>query len=226
MFILDSWNSLFRLVFWMAPSGRSGGGKSLLGGGNRGGPPEDEEFEKIYKEHSEAVLASFLKRGFRREDADDLTQDTFLRVSQSIGQFRGQSSLRTWILSIAENLGHNKVRWRRTKKRKGEEVSLEERAGIGLSVGEKLEASEPGSLDKVLTDERVQKLNEAFMRLSPRVRECVLYRVHGGLKYREIAERMGTSIGTVKAQISQAKDQLKKELGPYFDSFDLDDDGE
>jgi RNA polymerase sigma-70 factor (ECF subfamily) len=166
------------------------------------------------------VLAYFLRRGFSREDALDLTQDTFFRVYQYSEGFRGEASIRTWIHEIAKSIGDNEVRRLLTKKRKaqGNVISLEAAAEDGIAIPED---RRPGALEELLKEEKKRKLYEVVKKMSPRMRRCVLLRIHGNLKYREIAALMGTSIGTVKAQLAQAKDMLEKELGPYFDSFDL-----
>ena len=67
---------------------------------------------------------------------------------------------------------------------------------------------------------------EALQRLPERMRRCVMLRIHGELKYREIAVLMKISIQTVKSQLSQAQDRLSQELVPYFESFDVRGDGD
>lgn len=217
MFITDIWNDFFRFPAWMAPLGRSSGGAGG-GSGSGSGGGGGEDFEKIYKEHYEPVLRRFRRLGVPHEEAIELTQETFLRVYQNIGEFRGEASIKTWIFSIAQRVWLNYVRWRHAEKREGEQVSLEDQEW----------RVESETLEKILEDEKKAKLYEALKSLPPRMRRCVLLRVHDNLKYREIAVLMKISIGTVKAQISQAQDRLEKELGQYFDSFDLpgDPDGE
>jgi RNA polymerase sigma-70 factor (ECF subfamily) len=228
MFILDSWDGLLRWVFWMASAKPPKGGKPPSGGAGSGsgggGSSDPEKFEAIFKQHFEEVLHHLLRKRIPREIAMELTQDTFFRVYQSIGEFRNESSLRTWIFSIAENVWRNTVRHDNADKRKRIEISLP----TAEDVTEILEAerfedrkNEPSALETLLEDERRKKLYEALKNLPARMRQCVYYRVHHGLMYREIAELMGIDIGTVKAQLSQAKARLEKELGPYFDSFDL-----
>lgn len=226
MFIVDSWNGLLRFVFWMAPTRPPGGGKPPFGGTGGGSGKGPEDFEAIFNRHFDEVLRYFLRKGIPRETAKDLTQETFLRVYQNIGEFRAESSLRTWIFSIAENVWLNSARYQNAGKRKGIEISLaaENAPEIPEAQYFKSWGGTPEALEKVLEDERQRKLYEALSRLPKRMRECVLFRVHQDLKYREIADLMGIDIGTVKAQISQAKERLKKELGPYFDSYDFGDD--
>lgn len=224
MFIVDTWNDLLRFVFWMAPARPPADGKPPSGGSGGGESNDPETFEAIFKQHFEEVLHHFLRKRIPRETAMDLNQETFFRVYQGIGEFRNESSLRTWIFSIAENVWRNAARHQTAGKRKGIEISLPAAEDAPeISEAERFEGwgSPQGALEKVLADERRRKLYEALSRLPGRMRECVLYRVHQDLKYREIAELMGIDIGTVKAQLSQAKARLEKELGPYFDSFDL-----
>jgi RNA polymerase sigma-70 factor, ECF subfamily len=233
MFILDTWNDLLRFAFWMAPtrplagrtppSGGAGGGGT--GSGSAGGGDEEddpENFEAIFKRHFEKVLRYFLRKGAPRESGMDLTQETFLRVYQSIGEFRQESSFQTWLFRIAENTWLNALRHRSAGKRKGIETPLpaaEEAPEIPESQHLEGWGSSQGALEKVLAEERQRRLYEALSHLPRRMRECVFYRVHHDLKYREIAALMGTSIGAVKAQLAQAKSRLEEELGPYFDSF-------
>jgi RNA polymerase sigma-70 factor (ECF subfamily) len=216
MFLVDTWNDLLRFVVWMAPTRPLAGGSPPPGGGGSGsgsggGSGGDNDPEDIFRRYYEKLFRWFRRRGASREDAKDLTQETLFRVYRNIGRFRGEASLGTWIFSIAKNVWRNDLRWWHTERREGEEVSLKEIS----------EAIEPRALAKILEDEERRKLYEALARLPPRMRQCVFYRIHQDLKYREIAALMGTSIGTVKAQLAQAKDLLEKELGPYFDSFDL-----
>jgi RNA polymerase sigma-70 factor (ECF subfamily) len=217
MFITDIWSDFFRFPAWMASLRRSSGGEGG-GSGSGSGDGGDEDFEKIYKEHYEPVFRRFRRLGVPHEDAQDLTNETFLRVYRNIEEFRGESSVKTWIFSIAQRVWLNYVRWRHAEKREGEEVSLQDQEW----------RIESETLEKILEDEKKAKLYEALKSLPPRMRRCVLLRVHGNLMYREIAVLMKISIGTVKAQISQAQDRLAKELGQYFDTFDLpgDPDGE
>lgn len=226
MFLVDAWNDLLRFTVWMAPTrppaggpppgGRGGGSGSGSGGG--GGEPLDW-FREIFENEFERVLAYFLRRGFSKDDALDLTQDTFLRVYQYSEGFRAEASIRTWMYEIAQSIGDNEIRRRLTQKRKpkGKVISLEAAAEDGIAVPDNRRS---GALEELLEEEKKQKLGEVINRMPPRMRRCMMLRIHGNLKYREIAALMGTSIGTVKAQLAQAKRLLEEELGSSFDSFD------
>src|SRR5688572_32989053 len=73
-------------------------------------------FEKLVNERSGEIYGLLYRLTENAEEARDLTQETFLRAFQSIGQFRGESDLRTWIYRIAINQARN--RWRRSEERR------------------------------------------------------------------------------------------------------------
>jgi len=187
-------------------------------------PEFDEDFRCLFVRYFQPVFSFFLRRGFSREECRDLTQETFLRVYRSIGQFRGEASLQTWLFQIATNLWRNKVRHHMAEKREGFEVSLELEVEKGHPVpadrrlpGE----TRPSSpLDGLLAAERKRLMREALSALPPQMRRCVLLRIEQELKYREIAAVMQISIDSVKSQISHARDRLERELGRYFDPPD------
>jgi RNA polymerase sigma-70 factor, ECF subfamily len=236
MFLLDTQPGPFRFLVWMAhprspqelvpPPGDGGNG---WGNGTRegGGEPGDaeERFREVFETWFEPVLRLFVRRGIPRETARDLTQETFLRVYRNFGRFRGEASLRTWVFQIAGNVWRNEVRRRRAEKREAWEVSLQGLAERGPALPDyrRFEGwgGAPGALDEILVDEKKRQLSAALGSLPARMRRCVLLRIHGDLKYREIAVLMGTSIETVKSQLSQAQDRLEREVGPYFEAFEL-----
>jgi RNA polymerase sigma-70 factor (ECF subfamily) len=191
--------------------------------------PPDEEFRRLFDRYFPSVLHFFLNRGIPYEDSRDLTQETFLRVYRSIGRFRGEASVQTWLFQIATNLWRNQVRHHKAGKREGKEVSLDGAMEKGFQLPADPSPAgrhEPaGPLSELLADERLQLLRRALDGLPPQMRRCVLLRIDQNLKYREIAEVMQIAIDTVKSQISQAKDRLERELGRHFDLSGFGQDG-
>jgi RNA polymerase sigma-70 factor (ECF subfamily) len=171
--------------------------------------PSEEELKALFDRHYPAVFHFFQNRGVPREDARDLTQETFLRVYRGIGRFRRDASFQTWLFQIATNLWCNDVRRRTAGKREGSEVSLDVLAGKGREVAE--EPAHP--LDGMLAEERRSTLREALAELPPQMRRCVLLRLDRDLKYREIASLMQISVDTVKSQLAQARSRLQARLG-------------
>jgi RNA polymerase sigma-70 factor, ECF subfamily len=189
----------------------------------------EEVFAAIFEAHYGPVLAFLMRRGCPREDARDLTQETFLRAYRSIDSFRGEANLRTWILKISANVWKNELRRRHTSKRDGDTRSLES-TGSGaeglfeLSRHEEeegvpdprwvaqLATTEQGPLEVALDEERRRLLQGAIVELPARMRRCLLLRA-AGLSYGEIAATLNISVATVGSQIAEEKSRLKAKLG-------------
>ena len=171
-------------------------------------------FERLVKPHYPRINSFFLRRGFSVEEARDLTQDVFLRVSRGLPKFRLESQFKTWVFEIADNVAQNELRRRSTGKRKGKEISLDT-AGQGEE-GEPAPfeppPQPPKALDDVLKREQTERLSRAIQDLPPKMRACFQLRYGQGHKYEEIAVLMNVSVDTVKAHLHQAKQKLKIEL--------------
>ena len=181
--------------------------------------PRDQGFmdtpEELFQRYYRPVVSFFARRGFSIEESRDLAQETFLRVFKNMDSFRGESAVETWLFQIAGNLYKNTLRSLQTQKRDAQEVSLESTAAV-LELGTR----ETDALGAVLTEERSQRLHEAFKELPPQMRQAVLLRIKD-LKYREIADVMHVSIETVKAHLYQARQHLRDRLSDYFTDIEF-----
>lgn len=176
----------------------------------------DKLFQRIFDRYYRPICNFFRRRGFSREESMDLTQDTFLRVYKSMGQFGGLGSQEGWILTIATNVWKNEIRKRRTAMRDAHEVSLQASgesnptAAIEKRAARRWESL--GALETVLNKERLDLVAQALQKLAPQMKQCFLLRFNQNLRYREIATIMNVSVETVKSHIYQAKRRLKEEL--------------
>jgi RNA polymerase sigma-70 factor (ECF subfamily) len=147
-----------------------------------------------------------------REDASDLTQETFIKSFQSIHRFQGQSSFFTWIYRIAVNSTLSHLRKHRF------------RTFFSL---EKIDGDDPVSRDLIAAvtvnpdvdrgayvRELQERLNEALQKLSIRHRTVVTLFEIDGLSHQQIAEIVGCSVGTVRSRLHYAKQLLQAELQP------------
>jgi RNA polymerase sigma-70 factor (ECF subfamily) len=142
-------------------------------------------------------------------DAPDVVQDVFLKVFRNIGQFRGDSSLKTWIYRIAVNEARNQQRWFGRHRRK--EVGLES-ATDALGVGDWLPDIAPGPYEETLDREVQALVEEGLKRISATYRTALVLREVEELSYEEIAEILEISLGTVKSRILRGREALRKEL--------------
>lgn len=170
-------------------------------------------FEILIAERSGEVYGLLYRLTENSEEARDLTQETFLRAFQSIGQFRGESDLRTWIYRIAINQARNRWRWWR-RRRRDVTVSLDsERAQGDQPLIDLLSAAGENSPEQeTLAHEREKVLRQALRSLSLAYRETVILRDIEGLTYEEIAETLGINVGTVKSRLARGRQELKTRL--------------
>lgn len=151
----------------------------------------------IVERHATAI-ARFVSTLGERE-ADEVVQDTFVRAFSSFDSFRGDSSLRTWLFTIARRLVLDR---RRAQRRRRDADSLE-----NVEVG-----SEYTALDSMVAAESESQVREAVERLSPTQREVFTLRVGEGLSYKEIAEVVGTTEGAARVHYHNALRAIKEAL--------------
>jgi RNA polymerase sigma-70 factor (ECF subfamily) len=143
-----------------------------------------------------------------RDEALDLSQEVFLRVFRTLGQFRGQSAIRTWIYRIAVNQARNRCRWWRRRHR-DEQVSLDEHIS---AFGEPASTNDLAP-DRMLAGKEAAALVwRAMDRLPFDQRTALILREVDGLRYDEIAFTMSVAIGTVKSRLTRARQALRDEL--------------
>ena len=164
---------------------------------------------RLVTDHQRMVYQLGLHLLGDRQEALDLSQEVFLKVFRTLRQFRGQSTLRTWIYRIVVNQASNRQRtWRRRKR--AQQVPLDELAA-GYSVPEGLAPSRP---DQTLQQTEIRnRVWDALDRLPFEQRAVVVLREIDGLSYEEIATSLDVAVGTVKSRLARAREGLRLALG-------------
>jgi len=152
----------------------------------------------LVERHAHAV-ARFVASIGERSDVEEIVQDTFVRAFGSLDGFRGESSLRTWLFTIARRLVLDR---RRAIRRRGEQVEVQE--------GDV--ATEYDALDGVVADETHERLRRAMAGLTPTQREVFVLRVSEGMSYKEIADTVGTTEGAARVHYHNAMRAIKEFL--------------
>ena len=173
---------------------------------------EAAAFEEWVAERSGEIYGLLFRLTENREEARDLTQETFLRAFQSIGRFRGEADLRTWIYRIAINQARNRWRWWR-RRRRDSTVSLDATQGKSNQplIATLAEGSENPE-QQTLAHEREVALRTALQKLGMSYRETVILRDIEGLSYEEIAATLGINVGTVKSRLARGRQELRRRL--------------
>jgi RNA polymerase sigma-70 factor (ECF subfamily) len=167
------------------------------------------DFEAIVRQYRSRIFR-FILASLRDEDtAHTLTQDCFLRAHRALKEFRGESSLDTWLLKIAANLVRDHARNRRLqfwKRTQAHAKPFEEMASALSDRGRSAEAN-------ALAREQVQAIWLAAEKLSERQRTVFLLRFVEDMDLLEIAAATGLKEGTVKAHLFRALQAVRERIG-------------
>jgi len=153
-------------------------------------------FERLYQAHV-ARIHSLARRMLGTHEADEVTQDIFVRTWQKLGQFRGESAFSTWLHRLAVN------------------VVIEKRRNFAIQ-RERM-ADDPAALDLLTVaparaDLRVD-FDAAIEQLPPGAREIFVLHDVEGYKHREISVMLGIATGTSKRQLHRARMLMRRHLG-------------
>lgn len=170
---------------------------------------DDAACGELVAQHQRMVYQLAFHLLGNREEALDLSQEVFLRVFRTVGSFRGQSSLRTWLFRIVVNQARNRQRWWR-RRRQGDQVSLDQHV---VDHGEPRQPGDDASPDRVLARKQTaRRLWDALDRLPFDQRTAIVLREFDGLSYDEIAFSLDIAVGTVKSRLTRARHALRADL--------------
>ena len=172
-----------------------------------------DAFDALILKYRERVYSVIYNLTSNREDASDLTQETFIKAFQSINRFKGKSSFFTWLYRIALNTSLTYLRKNKLRRFFSFEKMVDEDHTEGFI--ENMTA-DSDSDKAALMSELQEKLNDAFQKLSVKHRTVVTLFEIDGLSHKEIAEIVGASVGTVRSRLHYAKQFLQGELKDYL----------
>lgn len=161
----------------------------------------------LIERYKDSVL-SFMSWHFSLppEEARDMAQEAFVAVWKSAGSFRGESSFRTWLFSVARNVGLGYFRHYIAKKA--------ESAGLlfGDEEFENIPDGARGILEGLESEERAALVRAAVAALPDKLKAALLLREWEGLSYEEAAAVLGVPVGTVRSRLHNAHARLLKAL--------------
>ncbi|MDR1818534.1 MAG: sigma-70 family RNA polymerase sigma factor [Puniceicoccales bacterium] len=167
-----------------------------------------------YQDRIFAKVFSILRN---RQDAEEITQDTFIRAQRGLANFRGTASFSTWLYQIATNLARNRY-WYWHRRRRDTTNSLD--CPIGeegdMTLQDVLAGDDLSPVHETVNNEFVRRVAECKNQLKDAHREILEMRIDKDMAYEEIAETLGLSIGTVKSRIARAREALRALMGEEF----------
>jgi RNA polymerase sigma-70 factor (ECF subfamily) len=172
---------------------------------------DEDACARLVTDHQRMVYQLALHLVGDHQEALDISQEVFLRVFRTLAQFRGQSTLRTWIYRIVVNQTSNRLRWWRRRHR-AQQVPLEQHTEAHGELPEVRNFAQP---DRVLQQQEVAgRVWGALEKLPFDQRAVIVLREIDGLSYEEIAVSLGLAVGTVKSRLARARETLRRLLRP------------
>ena len=166
-------------------------------------------YRELVRRYERPVFSLLYRMVRNREQAEDLSQETFIKVLNALGSYRPEYKFSSWVFKIANNAAIDHLR-----KRELDTLSLEgsphadtpeKLEATALQIGEKAESA----LDAVANKELGGEIERAIAKLRPEYRTCILLRHVEGRAYEEIAEMLDLPLGTVKTYIHRARNELR-----------------
>lgn len=180
-----------------------------------------EDISEIYKTYSPRILV-YLSRLVGKDDAEDLMQEVFIKVFNSLKTFKGDAQVSTWIYKIATNTAIDKLKSFNYRKEKNKLTSLDYIEPLKLHAG--LEANRETDLEyNLLKQEMNQCIADYINKLPDNYRMIFLLREYDNLSFEEITEITGISFDNVKIRLHRAKKKLHelflKNCSHYYDEY-------
>jgi len=169
---------------------------------------EDEVLDVLMRRWGDRLISFLYRMTGRRDVAEDLAQETFVKLYQARGRYKPSGTFSTWLFVIAANLGRNHARWLS----RHPTVSMDDSDANG-------EASFPEPADpsrapdgKAIGNEIADTVNRAVLALPLDLREALTLFVHEDMGYADIAGILGCSTKAVETRIYRARQILKEQL--------------
>jgi len=165
-------------------------------------------FEAIVKKYEKMIYNLAMTKTQNRENAQDISQECFLRAYKMLRSYRTDSAFSTWIYRICQNLIFD--HFRKNKKTKTVSLSLsasESDDGELKEIDIADNSSEPS--EQIIRNEKIEKIREIINSLPDDLREIIILRDFRNLSYADIAEMLDIEIGTVKSRLNRAREKLK-----------------
>lgn len=158
-------------------------------------------FPELYEALSERLFAFFFYQTGSSEIAEELTQDTFIKIFSKIDQLDDPKKFFGWIMTIARNEFKMMIEKAETRVK---DLTIKEKEG-----DESMLDSLPNSLDRESL-QTLLEVRETLTKLDAEDRELILLADHQGLSYEEIAETLGVSVSATRSRLHRARDEFKK----------------
>ncbi|MFT3922647.1 MAG: RNA polymerase sigma factor [Myxococcales bacterium] len=186
--------------------------EQLLGLYSRG---EMEAMEVLLARYKRPLFNFVLRLVRERGKAEDLLQESFLRMVEHAGSFQGSASVKTWLFRIARNLCIDEMRKQKHRRHPSLDAPSSSSEGEGQSLYERVAHAGPGPERSVVDRDLAQRMSKAIDELPEDQREVFVLRQVQHLSFKEIGDVTGVSENTVKSRMRYALERLQRSLSDY-----------
>ena len=172
----------------------------------------EDAFRELVRRYERPVFTLIIRMVRDSATAEDLAQDTFIKVLNHIDKYRPEFKLSSWLFKIANNVAIDHLR-----RRQVDTVSMSGSAHAGTpaeveATSFDVASGDESALDELQAKELGSAIEVAIARLRPEYRSCILLRHVEGRSYEEIAATLDLPLGTVKTYIHRARHELRESL--------------
>jgi RNA polymerase sigma-70 factor (ECF subfamily) len=181
---------------------------------------DEEAFVEIMRRYQAKIFAVAHSLLHNHADAEEITQDTFVRAHRNLPRFRGDSSLATWLHRIAVNLARNRY-WYFFRRRRHCTLSLDCPIGEDgdATLADLFASGTPDPAHESSREEFAELVSTCMEKLDSHHREILTLRNLHNRSYDEIAQQLGINPGTVKSRIARARERLRARLAEACPEF-------
>ena len=178
---------------------------------------DTDAYEDMVTRYWDRIFARVYSLLKNKQDAEEVTQDAFIRAHRGLDKFRGDAAFSTWLYQIATNLAHNRYwYWFRRKRDQSLSLDVPISDSSDVTLENVLPASSESPAQAAVTREFVDRVSVCMNVLHEKHREILIMRNVNNLSYDSIAEELGINIGTVKSRIARARESLRNLMGDDF----------
>lgn len=174
-------------------------------------------FRTLVERHQTAVFNTVVGIVKDPDEADDLTQEVFVKVYRSLDRFMGQSLFSVWLYRIAVNQSLDKLK---SRKRRPNTVPMDDLAGTADVEWDALFADAAPNAAEAYEETQLQEaIHRVLTSLAPDHRVVITLKDIEGLSQEEIAAILNCPVGTIKSRLTRAREALKERLRPFYESW-------